>query len=170
MAGKALKSTDLRASEIEVSSGGCRTGEAISPASTSPMKPTTARLQTTALKPTDTIVAIMTQSLLCTLDSNRTENSVTQSNGICKEQIGGRGRKSLTCASALKVRFEWRDDRNRSLYQRARIHGVRAVLRAEAHGGGRLWTCPGARRDLRLPRRALLWALLFRPERRERQD
>jgi hypothetical protein len=64
MMGKALKSTDLRASEIEVSSGGRRSGEAIKPASASATKPVAARLQTTALKPPDTIVAIMTKPLL----------------------------------------------------------------------------------------------------------
>src|ERR1700716_1169036 len=63
-----------------------------------------------------------------------------------------------------------RDDRNPSPYQRAGIHGVRAVVRPEADGRGRLWARPGARRDLRFPRAALLGALLFRAEGRERQD
>ena len=54
--------------------------------------------------------------------------------------------------------------------QRARIHRLRTVLRPEADGGGRLWPCPRPRRNLRLPRAALLRPLLFRAEGRERQD
>ena len=46
--------------ETEISSGGCRIGVAIIPASSSPAKPATARPQTTALKLPETIVAIMT--------------------------------------------------------------------------------------------------------------
>src|SRR5258708_6787529 len=54
--------------------------------------------------------------------------------------------------------------------QRARIHRLGTLLRAEADGGGRLWPCPGTRRNFGLPRAALLRALLFRAEGRERQD
>ena len=62
------------------------------------------------------------------------------------------------------------DDRSRSPAQRAGIHRVRTLLRAEADGGGRLWPCPGARRNLGFSRGAFLRALLFRAEGRERQD
>jgi hypothetical protein len=57
-----LRSTALAVVEIEVSSGGRRTGEAISAPSTKPEKPIVARPQTMALRPPDTIVAIMMQS------------------------------------------------------------------------------------------------------------
>ena len=78
--------------------------------------------------------------------------------------------KSLPCAHSPKARIDCPDARSRTPAQRARIHGVRTVLRAEADGGGRLWPCPGPRRNLRVPRAALLRPLLFRAEGRERQD
>src|SRR5665647_709587 len=77
------------------------------------------------------------------------------------------GPNSLPCAKVAKGRIV-RDARTAS--KRARIHRLGALLRAETHGGGRLWACPGARGNLRLPRPALLRALLFRAEGRERQD
>jgi hypothetical protein len=59
MAGRELKSTDLRASEIEAISGGWRGGQAIIPTSTSPTTPMTARLHTAALKIPEMIVRTM---------------------------------------------------------------------------------------------------------------
>src|SRR5882762_11307403 len=74
------------------------------------------------------------------------------------------------CTTTRKGGFHIRHDRSRSPYQRTGIHGVRTVLRPETDGGGCLWPCPGARRNLRFSRAALLRALLFRVEGRERQD
>src|ERR1700686_1414449 len=82
----------------------------------------------------------------------------------------GACRIAYPCTAARKGRFHIRDVASRTPYQRTGIHGVRTVLRLEADGGGRLWACPGARRNLRFSRRPLLRALLFRAEGRERQD
>src|SRR6478752_4010103 len=83
--------------------------------------------------------------------------------------------------SVVSKRFSMvRRGRNRSepdarkscatLGELAGIYRLRAVLGVEAHGRGHLWACAGARRDIRLSRRACLRPLLFRAEGRERQD
>src|SRR6267143_7330584 len=82
----------------------------------------------------------------------------------------GADESTYPCTTVRKGRFHTRHDRSRSPYQRTGIHGVRTILRPEADGGGRLWTCPSARRNLRLPRAALFRALLFCAQGRERQD
>src|SRR3984885_5100919 len=85
-------------------------------------------------------------------------------------QICGDGSNPYLACWSKKPDSITRDDCSRSPDQCTGIHGVRTLLRPEADGGGRLWPCPGARRNLRLSRTALLRALLFRAEGRERQD
>src|SRR6266851_8739710 len=171
MAGKLPRSTDLRAPEIEVSSGGCRTGQATSSASTRAAKPVAARPQTTALRPPDTILLITTRCLLGEHNRDCIEYSVLQINRFSLVDVDDRCRREHhSCTTVRKGRFHTRHDRSRSPYQRTGIHGVRTVLRPETDGGGCLWPCPGARRNLGFPRAALLRALLLRAEGRERQD
>src|SRR5204862_6603631 len=50
VAGRELNATDLPESEIEASSGGCLSGQAIIPTTTSPPTPMTPSLHTAALK------------------------------------------------------------------------------------------------------------------------
>src|ERR1700761_5480877 len=78
--------------------------------------------------------------------------------------------KNPYLASTLEKSESNADACCRKTDQRARIHRHRTVLRAETHGRGHLWPCPGARRDFRLPRAAFLRALLFCAQGRERQD
>src|ERR1700730_10065121 len=89
---------------------------------------------------------------------------LTSSDWRWRPKIPNLGASPKKCESIVP------DDRNRSPDQRTGIHSVRTILRPEADGGGCLWACPGAPRNHRFSRRALLRALLFRAQGRRRQD
>src|SRR6476620_4028960 len=97
------------------------------------------------------------------------ELCITES--ICEQVlICADTRNSYLARQAEKTESIVRDACSRTPYQRAGIYRLRTVVRPQADGGGRLRTRPGARRNLRVSRAALLRALLFRAEGRERQD
>src|ERR1700731_4241388 len=163
MAGKVLRSTLPRACEIERSSGGRTNGVATMAVSKRATAPTPHKAHLSAPKDLRISTFDMVSSSLVTssLRSYR-ELYITE---YMKLQcpICGRGRNPYLVRQPEKPDSIVRDDRCRSPDQRAGIHRVRTVLRAAADGRGRLWPCPGARRNLRLPRAAFLRALLFRP-------
>ena len=155
-----------RAAEIDGSSGGRVNGVATSAVISKAIAPTalSAHFKVLKLPRTNCLNMVVPHHSVHLRELYITELSATASS------IGGDGRNPYLAWKLQKPDSIGRDARDRTPAQRARIHRLGTVLVAEADGGGRLWPCPGARRNLRLPRAAFLRALLFRAEGRERQD
>src|ERR1700694_4322384 len=107
----ALRSKARAVWEIEASSGGLRTGVAISPASTNPAKPATASPQTTSLRPPESILAIMTPPLSRNWQSNYRELCITELRYL-QLPICGTDRNPYLAPKLEKPDSIVRDDRN----------------------------------------------------------